>query len=216
MNVPHYTLAAVYDHESPTHYFNRALVHVAENDQCHRRLHKITRSAPSNPAALLSRGTEYRERKLPGDPVRAVDDLTQAISLDDTIANGYYARGPAYFEVGEDFYIDAFAGLLHAHEFRPDDPDSNRAVCWLLVVTEQADSAIPYCNVAVDSGVDDGYFTRGTACLKINDSTALPKAVSDCTEAVRKDPFSLKAFMNRGSAYFKLGEVHYDQSIADL
>ena len=47
-------------------------------------------------------------------------------------------------------------------------------------------------------------------------ATALPKAVSDCTEAIRKDPFSLKAYMNRGSAYFKLGEVHYDQSIADL
>ena len=44
----------------------------------------------------------------------------------------------------------------------------------------------------------------------------MSKAVADFTEVIHRAPSDLKAYMNRGKAYFKLGEAHYEQSIADL
>ncbi len=214
----YYTLAAVYSPDSPTPYFNRGLVYASQDD-LDSAIADYTESLVRNardPSVLGSRGIAYLNRKRPGDVIRAVDDLSKSIALDDTVSESFYARGLAYFNMGEGFYEDALTDLMRSHEFRPDDPDSNRAVCWILIIAEQAEDAIPYCDVAVDGGVVDGHITRGAAYLKLDEPGATSKAVSDFTEAIREDPSNLKAYMSRGRAYFKLGEAHYEQSIADL
>ena len=168
----YYTLAILYDPRSPTPYFNRGLVYRARDD-IDKAIDDYTESLfrnPRDPAVLRSRGIAYYERKRQGDAVRAVDDLSKAIAIDDTLAANYYYRGFAYYEIGKRFHKDALADAMRAHELEPDNPENNRAVCVMLTATNQAESAIPYCDVAVEGGAELAHFTRGTAYFRLGET----------------------------------------------
>lgn len=214
----YYTLSLSQGPPSASSYFNRALVHAALDD-LDEALSDYSESLflnPRNPAVLHSRGIAYLNRKKPGDAVRAVDDLSKAIDIDRSLLDSYYARGLAYYEMGEQFYEDALADILHVYELRPDDPESSRSVCWLMTAARQVESAIPYCDDAVRKGAEGSRFTRGAAYLHLTGADAMSKAVADFNEAIRADPSDVKAYMNRGRAYFKLGPSHYDQALNDF
>ena len=214
----YYTLALSQGSPSPSSYFNRALVYSALDD-LDEAISDYSESLfldPRDPAVLHSRGVAYLNRKKPGDAVRAVDDLSKAIAIDRSLLDSYYARGLAYYEMGERFYEDALADILHVYELRPDDPESSRAVCWLMTAAQQAESAIPYCDDAVRKGAEGSRFSRGAAYLHLTGADAMSKAVTDFNAAIRADPTDVKAYMNRGRAYFKLGASHYDQAIDDF
>ena len=214
----YYTLSLSQGPTSSSSYFNRALVHAALDDW-DEAISDYSQSLflnPRDPAVLHSRGITYLNRKKPGDAVRAVDDLSKAIAIDQSLLDSYYGRGLAYYEMGEQFYEDALADILHVYELRPDDPESSRSVCWLMTAARQAESAIPYCDDAVRKGAEGSRFTRGTAYLHLTGADAMSKAVADFNEAIRADPTDVKAYMNRGRAYFKLGPSHYDQALNDF
>ena len=169
----YYTLAILYDPRSPTPYYNRGLVYWARKE-FDKAIDDYTESLFRNPrnraAVLHSRGIGYYERKGPGDAVRAVDDLSRAITIDNTLAASYYVRGFTYYEMGKRFHKDALADAMRAHELEPEDPENNRAVCVILTATNQAESAIPYCNAAVEGGAELAHFSRGTAYFKLGET----------------------------------------------
>ncbi|MDE2717695.1 MAG: tetratricopeptide repeat protein [Chloroflexota bacterium] len=168
----YYTLAILYDPRSPTPYYNRGLVYWARKEY-DMAIDDYTDSLFRNsrdPAVLHSRGIAYYERKGPGDAVRAVDDLSRAITIDDTLAASYYVRGFAYYEMGQRFHKDALADAMRAHELEPDNPENNRALCVMLTATNQEESAIPYCDVAVEGGAELAHFSRGTAYFRLGET----------------------------------------------
>ena len=167
----YYTLAILYNPESPTAYFNRGLVYRAR-DEIDKAIDDYTESLfrnPRDPAVLRSRGIAYYERKRPGDAVRAVDDLSKAIAIDDTLSANYYFRGFAYYEMGERFHEDALADTRRAHELDPDNPENSRAMCVMLASTQQAELAIPYCDAAVEGGAEWAHLTRGTVYIRLGE-----------------------------------------------
>ncbi|MYD49890.1 MAG: tetratricopeptide repeat protein [Dehalococcoidia bacterium] len=167
----YYTLAILYDPRSPTPYFNRGLVYRARDD-IDKAIDDYTESLfrnPRDPAVLRSRGIAYYERKRQGDAVRAVDDLSKAIAIDDTLAANYYYRGFAYYEMGERFHEDALADTRRAHELDHDNPEYSRAMCVILASTQQVESAIPHCDVAVDRGAEWAHLTRGTVYIRLGE-----------------------------------------------
>ncbi len=214
----YYTLAILYDPRSPTPYFNRGLVYLAR-DEIDKAIDDYTESLlrnPNDPTVLRSRGIAYYERKGSGDAVRAVDDLSRAIAIDDVSPGSYYFRSFTYYEMGERFLKDALADSLHAHALEPDDPANNRAVCVMMAATRQPESAIPYCDVAVEGGTEWAYFSRGTAYLQIGGPEAMLKAIADFDESLEDDPENVGSYLHRGMAYMKLGGTHDDQAFADF
>ena len=214
----YYTLAILYDSTSPTPYFNRGLVYWA-GDEIDKAIDDYSESLfrnPRDPIVLRSRGIAYYERKGPGDAVRAVDDFSKAIGLDDAVSLSYYFRGFAYFEMGDRFHEDALADAMRAHELDPDNPENNRAMCLMLAATHQAEGAMPYCDVAVEGGAEWARFSRGTAYLQLGGTEALSKAIEDFNELLGDDPDHVGAYLHRGMAYFRLGETHVERAFDDF
>ena len=214
----YYTLAILYGPNTPTPYFNRGLVYWArdELDEAIEDYSDSLLRKPRDRAVLHSRGVAYLRRKGPGDLVRAVDDLSKAIAIDNTISESYYARGLAYFEMGERFHKDALADTMRAHELEPDDPENSRAVCLMMTAVQKAESAISYCDAAVEGGAERAHFSRGTAYLQLEGPEATSKAIADFNESLIKDPDDVNSYLNRGLAYFKLGEAHDAQVLDDF
>ena len=159
-------------------------------------------------------GYLYQVREPPNLPA-ANKYYTLAILYNPDSPTPYYNRSLAYYEMGERFYKDALADMLRVHEYDPNDPEKNRSLCWLMVATHQPGSAIPYCDAAVEGGVEGAYFSRGTAYLQLEWPEAMTKAIADFSESLLSDPDDVDSYLNRGLAYFKLGEVHDDQALDD-
>ena len=214
----YYTLSILYQPDSPTSYFNRGLVY-SDRDDIDKAIDDYTESLilhPRNPAVLRARGIAYYNRKEPGDAVRAVDDLSGAIAFDNTNPRNYYFRSYAYFDMGSRFYKDALADAMRAHELESGDPETNRALCVMLAVTRQVESAIPHCEVAVEGGAQWAYFSRGTAYLQLGGEEAMSKAIADFDKSLGDDPENVRAYLHRGMAYIKLGGTHDEQAFADF
>ena len=210
----YYTLSILYRPNSPTAYFNRGLVYDARGE-LDEAIDDFSESLFRNPrdrgVVLHSRGIAYLERKGPGDGIRAVDDFSNAVEFDDTIVEYRYNRGIAFYRLGERYHKEALANILQVHQREPDNPKYNRSVCWLMTATYQAGLAIPYCDAAVEGGVEGAHFDRGTAYLELQGSDAMWKAIADFNKALTKDPNDVNSYLNRGLAYFKLGGSHDDQ-----
>ena len=160
-------------------------------------------------------GYLYQVREPPN--LSAADKYyTLAILYNPDSPSPYYNRALAYYEMGERFYKDALADILRVHEYEPYDPEKNRSVCWLMTATHQAESAIPYCDAAVEGGVEGAHFDRGTMYLQLEGTVAMTKAIADFNESLLQDPDDVDSYLNRGLAYFKLGGAHDDQSLKDL
>ena len=160
-------------------------------------------------------GYLYQVREPPNLPA-AGKYYTLAILYNPDSPTTYYNRSLTYYEMGERFYKDALADMLWVHDHDPYDPEKNLSLCWLMTVTHKPGSAIPYCDAAVEGGVEGAYFSRGTAYLQLEWPEAMSKAIADFNESLLKDPDDVDSYLNRGLAYFKLGEAHDDQSLKDL
>ena len=160
-------------------------------------------------------GYLYQVREPPNLPA-AGKYYTLAILYNPDSPTPYYNRSLTYYEMGELFYKDALADMLWVHDHDPYDPEKNRSLCWLMTVTHKPESAIPYCDAAVEGGVERAYFSRGTAYLQLEGPEAMSKAIADFNESLLKDPDDVDSYLNRGLAYFKLGEAHNDQALDDF
>ena len=160
-------------------------------------------------------GLLYQVREPPNLPA-ADKYYTLAILYNPDSPTPYYNRSLTYYEMGERFYKDALADMLRVHEYGPYDPEKNRSLCWLMTATHQPESAIPYCDAAAEGGVERAYFSRGTAYLQLEGPEAMSKAIADFNESLLMDPDDVDSYLNRGLAYFKLGEAHNAQVLDDF
>jgi tetratricopeptide (TPR) repeat protein len=155
-----------------------------------------TRESPKNRAiALNNRAWAYSRKDEYG---RAIEDFTQAISLDPTLANTFYRRGTAYLETGQ--YNRAIADFDQAIGLDPQSISAftNRGNAYAL--QQQYDRAIADYNAAIrlDSNHANAYNGRGSA---YNYKGTYDWAIEDFSEAIRLDPKDSLPVSNRGNAY---------------
>ncbi len=176
----HYTLAILYNPTSPTPYFNRGLVYWAR-DEFDKAIDDYTESLsrnPRSPAALHNRGVAYISRKGPGDAVRAVDDLSEAIEIDGTRLESYMARGLAYFKLGGAFDDKSLDDFHHILTVDSGHTAALNNLCWFMSLVGRAEEGLPYCERALSIDPDYGlaYDSRGLAYALLGD---YEKAVED-------------------------------------
>ena len=104
---------------------------------------------PDLPIIHLTLGDALVKRGNDGDLPRAVEAYTHAVELDSNSPVAYFNRGLAYSAL--EAWEDSIADLKRAQELLPSKPEYNDALCWQLAVTEAAEAAMPYCELAVEA-----------------------------------------------------------------
>ena len=104
---------------------------------------------PDLPIIHLNLGDALVKRENDGDLPRAVEAYTQAVELDSNSPVAYFNRGLAYSALEQ--WEDSIADLKRAQELLPSEPEYNEALCWQLAVTEAAEAAMPYCELALEA-----------------------------------------------------------------
>ena len=176
----YYTLAILYDPDSPTPYYNRGLVYWVR-DELDEAIDDYSESLlrmPRNPAVLHGRGVAYLERKRPGDAVRAIDDFSKAIEIDDTILENFFNRALAYFMLGGSHDDQSLKDLHHVLTMDSAHKGSLNNLCWFMSVGGRAAEGLPYCERAlnVDPDYSLAYDSRGLAYAMLGD---YEKAIED-------------------------------------
>ena len=176
----YYTLAILYDPDSPTPYYNRGLVYWVR-DELDEAIDDYSESLlrkPRDPAVLHGRGVAYLERKRPGDAVRAIDDFSKAIEIDDSILENFFNRALAYFMLGGSHDDQSLKDLHHVLTMDSAHKGSLNNLCWFMSVGGRAAEGLPYCERAlnVDPDYSLAYDSRGLAYAMLGD---YEKAIED-------------------------------------
>ena len=163
----YYTLAILYEPTTPTPYFNRGLVYW-DQGEVDNAIDDYTESLfrnPRDPKALHFRGFAYLERNRPGDAIRAIDDFSKAIEIDDSVLENFFNRGLAYFKLGGAHDDQSLKDLLHILSIESDHTGSLNNLCWFMSLGGRAAEGLPYCERALS--IDPDYFfaydSRGLA-----------------------------------------------------
>ena len=179
----YYTLAILYDPRSPTPYFNRGLVYWGQ-DEVDNAIDDYTESLFRNPRdskALHLRGFAYLERNRPGDVIRAIDDFTKSIEIDDSVLENFFNRGLAYFKLGGAHDDQSLEDLHHILSIESDHTGSLNNLCWFMCLGGRAEEGLPYCEraLSIDSDYYLAYDSRGLAYAMLGD---YEKALKDFTK----------------------------------
>ena len=179
----YYTLAILYDPTSPTPYYNRGLVY-ATNGEFDKAIVDYTESlflVPRNPKVLHNRGFAYLKRSRQGDAVRAIDDFSKAIEIDDSILENFFNRALAYFMLGGAHDDQSLKDLHHVLTMDSSHKGSLNNLCWFMSVGGRAAEGLPYCERAlnVDPDYSLAYDSRGLAHALLGNSE---KAIDDFTK----------------------------------
>ena len=163
----YYTLAILYNPESPTAYFNRGLTYWAR-DEFDEAIDDYTASLfrnPRDPKVLHGRGVAYLERSKAGDAVRAIDDFSKGIDIDDTILENFFSRALAYFMLGGAHDDQSLKDLHHILSVESDHTGSLNNLCWFMSLGGRASEGLPYCEraLSIDSDYYLAYDSRGLA-----------------------------------------------------
>lgn len=163
----YYTLAILYGPNSPTPYFNRGLV-FWDQGEVENAIDDYTESLfrnPRDPNVLHFRGFAYLERSRPGDAIRAIDDFSKAIEIDDSVLENYFNRGLAYFKLGGAHDDQSLKDLHHVLSIESDHTGSLNNVCWFMSLGGRAAEGLPYCEraLSIDPDYYLAYDSRGLA-----------------------------------------------------
>ena len=169
----YYTLAILYEPNSPTTYFNRGLVYW-ERGEFEEAIDDHTESLfrnPRDPAVLRARGVAYLDRNGQGDAVRAIDDLSKAIEIDDTIIDSFFYRGLAYSKLGGAHDDQSLKDFHHVLSIESDHTGSLNNLCWFMCLGGRAAEGLPYCDraLSIDSDYFLAYDSRGLAHALLGD-----------------------------------------------
>jgi len=141
---------------------------------------------------------------------KAVDDWTQAISLNPKKYEVYTNRGGVYYSKGK--YDKAIADYTQAISLNPKNYEvyTNRGVVYYS--KGEYDKAIPDYTQAISLNPKkyEAYTNRGVVYYS---KGKYDKAIADYTQAISLNPKNYEAYTNRGAAYYNKGE--YDKAIAD-
>ena len=176
----YYTLAILYDPDSPTPYYNRGLVYWVR-DELDEAIDDYSESLlrkPRDPAVLHGRGVAYLERKRPSDAVRAIDDFSKAIEIDDTILENFFNRGLAYSMLGGAHDDQSLKDLHHILTIDSDHTGALNNLCWFMSLADRASEGLPYCEraLSIDPDYYLAYDSRGLAYAMLGD---YEKAIED-------------------------------------
>ncbi|MDE2823102.1 MAG: tetratricopeptide repeat protein [Chloroflexota bacterium] len=179
----YYTLAILYNPESPTAYFNRGLTYWAR-EEFDEAIDDYTESLfrnPRDPKVLHGRGVAYLERNKAGDAVRAIDDFSKGIDIDDTILENFFSRALAYFMLGGAHDDQSLKDLHHILSVESDHTGSLNNLCWFMSLGGRAAEGLPYCEraLSIDSDYYLAYDSRGLAYAMLGNHE---KAIDDFTK----------------------------------
>ncbi len=179
----YYTFAILYWPSSPTPYYNRGIVFAARgdfDDAIADYTDALFRN-PRNPSVRRSRGAAYLDRDRPGDLIRAIDDFTRAIDIDDTILDYFFLRGLAYFKLGGGHDDLSLEDLNRALSIDSEHKGALNNVCWFMTIGGRAAEGLPYCERALSIDPDYHFVldSRGLAHAMLGDHE---QAIDDFTK----------------------------------
>ena len=179
----YYTLAILYNPQSPTAYFNRGLTYWAR-DEFDEAIDDYTAALlrnPRDPKVLHGRGVAYLGRSKTGDAVHAIDDFSKGIDIDDTILENFFSRALAYFMLGGAHDDQSLKDLHHILSVESDHKGSLNNLCWFMSLGGRAAEGLPYCERAinVDPDYSLAYDSRGLAYALLGNHE---KAIEDFTK----------------------------------
>ncbi len=141
---------------------------------------------------------------------KAIDDCTEAIRIEPSLAVAFNDRGAAW--LGKNEYDKAIADCDEALRLKPTLANAlaNRGQAW--VEKGDYEKAVDDCSEAIRQrpNLANAFNNRALAWLgKIE----YDKALADCSEALRLNPNHANAFNNRALAW--MGKLEYDKALAD-
>lgn len=163
----YYTLSILYQPTSPTPYYNRGLVYW-DQGEVDNAIDDYTESLfrnPRDPKVLHFRGFAYLQRNRPGDVIRAIDDFSKAIEIDDSVLENFFNRGLAYFKLGGAHDDQSLKDLHHILSIESDHTGSLNNLCWFMSLGGRAAEGLPYCDraLSIDPDYYLAYDSRGLA-----------------------------------------------------
>ncbi len=179
----YYTFAILYWPSSPTPYYNRGIVNAVKgdfDDAISDYTEALFRN-PRNPAVLRSRGVAYLDRDRPGDLIRAIDDFSRAIDIDDTILDYFFLRGLAYFKLGGDHDDLSLEDLHRTLTIDSEHKETLNNLCWFMTIGGRAAEGLAYCERALRIDPDYHFVldSRGLAHAMLGD---YEQAIADFTK----------------------------------
>ncbi len=179
----YYTFAILYWPSSPTPYYNRGIVYAMKgdfDDAISDYTDSLLRN-PRNPAVRRSRGAAYLDRDMPGDLIRAIDDFSRAIDIDDTILDNFFLRGLAYFKLGGGHDDLSLEDLHRTLSIDSEHKGALNNLCWFMTIGGRAAEGLPYCERALSIDPDYHFVldSRGVAHAMLGD---YEQAIADFTK----------------------------------
>jgi tetratricopeptide (TPR) repeat protein len=194
------------------------------------------KSAPKTAGAFLDRGILFASR---GDYEMAIEDFTEALTLNQNLSAAYLLRGRALFasmsyvtSAGENFssvstrftdvaiitaaqrqaYDRAIADFTEAIKLDPNSSIAYQERGDTYYYKGDNDQAIADYNQAIklSPNVASTYNSRGDTYRAKGDHD---RAIADYNQAIRLDPNDAAAYVNRGGTYSDKGD--YDRAITD-
>ena len=170
--------------------------------------------------ALISRGNTLLRL---GEIVRAIDDYTRAIRLDDNKSEVFNYRGFARAELAQQRSDSAAAknnmlslaidDFTRAISLNADYADALINRSHALYETGEYGRVIEDCNriIRLEPQNASAWNRRGSAWYQVGDGD---KAINDFTQAIRLRGSYALAFYNRGNVWYAKGEL--DRALADI
>ena len=138
------------------------------------------------------------------NPQKAIELLTEVVSLQPDFENAYSARGNAYSHLKE--YQTALDDYNKAIQLKPDNSFffNNRGNVYNDL--KQYQQALEDYNTAIQLKPNNSFFFNNRGNV-YNDLNQYKQAIEDYNEAIRLKPDDATAYHNRGNAYFIRGDV---------
>ncbi len=195
-------------HNKAAAFYNRANAYVAKRDyeRAFADFSKALELEPKSASVLSARAAAYRSQ---GDYASAVKDLDAAIKLEPKNPEGYIGRGAARYALHD---LDgAIADFGEALKLNPTYGPAFTARAKVYMQERKEEKALADFAEAVKyDKTATPYLSRGDLYLETKD---FDRAIADFTEGLKRDPKSVLALVDRGSAWRGKGEL--DKAIAD-
>lgn len=142
---------------------------------------------------------------------QAVRDCSAAIAYDPDNAGPYKFRGAAYLFQGR--YAQALDDFDRALALDPRDPDSFAGRGETFRMLREFPKAIAAFGEAIALAPKNPHYWNARCWMRVEAKMQLPRALTDCSTALRLDPGFAPALDSRGFVYLRMGK--YAHAIRD-
>jgi len=171
-------------------------------------LEQAIQDLPDEPIAYWLRGRAWSEK---GDLKQAMNDYTQALSLDPNRASGYRRRADIFRRLGR--VQEAISDLSTAIELRPKVGAIfyDRAGLWWEFGEHQKALNDYSQAIKLDPQMDVARLARANGWINKGE---LDLALADLEAVVKRHPSWSEAYLSRGSLWLKKGD--FERALADF